>query len=95
MPFAEDLSVFFQSSEFASTATWGGLTANVIFDSPAQDILGGRGISTEYTAVLPAAEFPDIARGDEVTIAGAVYTLREYPRLLDDGATKQLILSKT
>jgi len=94
MPFAEDLSAFFRSEEFATSASWGALTANVIFDSPTQDILGGRGISSEYTAVLPAAEFPGIARGDDITIAGVTYTLREYPHLLDDGATKQLLLKK-
>lgn len=94
MPFAEDLAQFFQVDEFATSATWGALTAKVILDSPTQDILGGRGISTEYTAVLPAAEFPGIARGDEITIGADVYTLREYPHLLDDGATKQLVLKK-
>ena len=87
MPFVEDLSAFFSTSEFATSASWGALTASVIFNTPTEEILGGRGVSNEYTAILPASEFPGITRGDEVVISGDTYTLRERPRLLDDGAT--------
>ncbi len=42
MPFAVVISTFFNADEFASQATWGAFTANVILDTPTEDVLGGR-----------------------------------------------------
>lgn len=94
MPRPDDLARFFVFDEFASHATWGDLETAVIFDAPTEEILGGRGLSNEYTALLPAVEFPGIARGDSVAIDGISYTLRENPRLVEDGALKRITLTK-
>lgn len=93
MAFAEDLSVFFQTAEFALAATWGALTANVILDMPTEDVLGGQSNSNEYMAMLRSSDFPDIARGASIAINSVNYKVREV-RLLDDGAVKALLLSK-
>ncbi len=95
MAFAEDLSVFFNLDGFAVQATWGALTANVIYAAPTEDLLGGDATGTDHTADLPATSFPGIKRGDTVAIAGhGTFTLREAPRLVEDGAIKRLVLSK-
>jgi hypothetical protein len=94
MPFAEVISTFFNADEFASQATWGAFTANVILDTPTEDVLGGRAQSIEYEAKLPSAQFPGIKRGDTVVIASTTYAVREV-KLLDDGAIKSLSLSKS
>ncbi len=93
MPFAEDLSVFFNSADFGSAATWNAQSATVILDTPTEDILGGRAQSNEYTATLRASDFAAIKRGDVITIATTNYQVREI-KLLDDGAIKQLLLTK-
>lgn len=93
MPFAEDLSVFFKTVEFASAATWGALSANVILDMPTEDVFGGQSSSNEYMAMLRASDFPDIARGASIAINSVNYKVREV-RLQDDGALKALLLSK-
>lgn len=95
MPMPEDLAVFFDPAGFASTVVWGTTTAAGILDTPAEDILGGRGVSVEYALTLPAGALPGIARGASITVGGVAYTLRENPRPLDDGVLVRLILTKT
>lgn len=100
MAFDEDLSLFFDLTGFAVTATWGTNAAQVIFDMPAEDVLGARAQSTEYEVTLPTAVFPGITRGDTITISGAAaavngpYRLREKPRLVEDGALKSMLLER-
>ena len=94
MPFAEDLSVFFSTAEFAHQATWGAQTAAVLLEQPTEDILGGRAQSNEYEVQMPAAEFAGINRGDTISISGVTYRLREKPRLIGDGALKSLLLER-
>lgn len=91
---AEDLSVFFSTAEFAHQATWGVMTTAVLFDQPAEDILGGRAQSSEYEVTMPAGEFAGINRGDTITVGGVSYRLREKPRLVGDGALKSLLLER-
>lgn len=93
--FAEDLSLFFDDPRgFSQAASWGALTAQVIFDMPTEDILSGRAQSDEYQAILARAAWPGIARGASVSIAGQGYTVREV-RILDDGALKALTLTRS
>jgi hypothetical protein len=92
--FVEDLSVFFNAAEFAVAATWGSLSANVLFDSPSEDLLGGRAQGVAYEVLLSAADFPEIARGEEVSISGAAYVVREVRRE-GDGALKRLMLASS
>lgn len=90
--FAEDLTVFFATAEFASAATWGSLTANVILSSPTEDVLGGRAMGIAYEAVLASTSFPAIARNDEIAVGGVTYVVREVRRE-GDGALKRLVLA--
>ena len=94
MPFAEDIAgTFFRESEFGTAATWNGQSAVVMLDAPTEDVLGGRGLSEEYQAQIPTADWPGISNGARVTIGGIDYVVREV-RQLDDGKVKQLLLTK-
>jgi hypothetical protein len=88
----ESLALFFDPA-FALPAVWGTLQAGVILDAPTEDVLGGRVLTDEYAATLPAASFPGIGRGAVLQIDGGSYRVREV-RLLDDGALKELLLTR-
>lgn len=90
--FAEDLSVFFDVDEFAVVATWGALTANVIFSTPTEEVLGGRAIGVAFEVVLANADLPGIARNEEITVDSVTYVVREVHRD-GDGAIKRLHLA--
>lgn len=94
MAFAEDMTPFFNTAEFARAAVWRGYSANVILDKPDEDVLGGRVSSTDYLATLPASGFPGITAKQLITIEGTEYSVREV-KLLGDGAVKTLSLTKT
>ena len=99
MAFAEDMSVFFDTAEFAVSATFapeaGGAaqTASVILDSPTEQIFGGEVLSNEYLMTYPASALPDIRKGDRGVIEGVTYRVREI-RLMDDGKLKTALLSR-
>lgn len=93
MAFTEDMTVFFNAAEFAVVATWGALSANVLFDAPTEDVLSSQVISTDYSITLPHDVFPGIGRDAVVTVEGDGYTVRAV-RQLNDGALKRLILTK-
>jgi hypothetical protein len=92
--FAEDLSVFFDATGgFALPAVWGALPASVIFDSPAEDVLSGQVVGTDFSVTIPATVWPTIARDASITITGkGTFTVREV-RPLADGALKRLVLA--
>jgi hypothetical protein len=99
MPFAEDMSVFFDAAGFAVSATFvpeaGGAaqTASVIFDAPTEQVFGGEALSNEYLITYAATDLPDIRKGDRGVIQGVTYKVREI-RLLDDGKLKTALLTK-
>lgn len=93
MPFAEDKSAFLSVAEFASAASWNGVSANGLLDMPTEDVLGGRATSNEYEFTMRADEWVGISRGAQITIGDTTYRLREDPRLIDDGAFKKLMLT--
>lgn len=100
MAFAEDLTVFFdQQGGFAVQASFtpagGGtqVSASVIFDSPTEDILGGDGLSDEYSITYPSTSLPGIKGNATGTVDGVSYKVREV-KLLDDGKLKRAMLSK-
>jgi len=91
--FAEDLTAFFNTDEFAIAATLQGSATpvNVIFDAAHLEALG---VSSANPVALAVAS--DVADGDigkTLTINAVVYTIRDrQPQ--DDGATVLLQLSK-
>lgn len=91
--FAEDLSAFFLTPDFAVTATWGAQTGQVLLDTPTEDILSGRALSVEYTATCRDDQLVGIARGDTLTIVGVAYRVRDV-RATGAGRIKILTLTK-
>lgn len=92
MPFAEDMSVFFDTAVFGTAVTWGALTATGIFDAPAEDVVSGEVIGTDYSVTIPATVFPGIDRGETITVTGrGTFAVREV-RPLTDGNLKRLVL---
>jgi hypothetical protein len=74
-PFTEDLTRFFQTSEFATAATWsvGPATVNGIFD---QEYLQTLGVDSANPVFLcRAADMPTAARGQTLTINAVVYSI--------------------
>jgi hypothetical protein len=90
--FAEDLSPFFNTADFAIAATLqSGSVVNVIFDQPDLAQLGVA--STNPTALARASDVLDADIDRTITINGVVFTIRDrQPQ--DDGATVLLQLSK-
>lgn len=99
MAFAEDMTAFFSTAEFAVSATFtpagGGasVSASVILDAPTEDILGGDGLSDEYAITYAATDLVGIKSGATGTINAVAYKVREV-KLLDDGKLKRASLSK-
>ena len=94
--FTEDIGAFFSQSEFAVQAVFtpagGGapVSAAVIFSAQTQDIFGDSVLTDEYTMVYPASALPGIKSGDNGTVSGVQYRVRDI-RLKSDGA---LVIAK-
>lgn len=89
MPFAEDLSVFFETNGFAVDAIYNGVNAvNVIFDAAYLETLGIAG--TNPVAFGKASDFVSPV-GKTLTIGAASYTIRNS-RPMADGAIVTLEL---
>lgn len=89
--FSEDLSVFFDTNDFAIAATVGTSVVNVIFDREylrALDIVSGAN-----PVALAKASDSAAAVGSAITISGTAYTIRDR-QPVDDGATVLLQLEK-
>lgn len=88
--FTEDLSVFFDTDDFAIAATVGATTVPVIFDAAFLEQLGVA--STNPTALAKASDSA-AAVGATIVISAVSYTIRgREPQ--DDGATVLLQLEK-
>jgi len=89
--FSEDLDVFFNPAEFASAATYNGVTAvNVIFDAAYLEQFGVSG--TNPVALGKASDFAASAVGKTLLIGAVTYTIRGRENQ-DDGSTVLLQLS--
>lgn len=75
--FTEDLSVFFNTSEFAQPATIGGADYNVIFDKAYTGALAGLVESTGPQMLIATVDATAAAltHGTVVVIAGTSYTV--------------------
>jgi hypothetical protein len=98
--FSEDFQVFFNTADFAVSATYtpaGGSpsdAASVIFDANGQ-VLEEFGVQTlAPSAVLPASQWPTIAEGDTLNIGATAHRIRGVIPL-DDGALKSLTLARS
>ena len=91
MPFAEDLTVFLNTADFAEAATYNGATAvKVIFDASYLESLGIAG--TNPVALGLSSHFAAPA-GKTLLIGATTYTIRNT-RPVDDGAFVLLELEK-
>jgi len=88
--FTEDLSIFLD--DFGVSCTAGAITALGILDMPGETVAGGMVVTTEYMLTAKAADFGDLLYGDNITVDGANYQVRET-LLLDDGKFCQIALS--
>ncbi len=89
--FTEDLTAFFNTSDFALEGTLSsGGSANVIFDRAALEAFGVS--STAPQCLVRAADVSGVTVGTTtITISSVVYTIRDR-QPLDDGAVVLLIL---
>jgi len=77
MPFAEDLSPFFNPAEFASSATLGAVAVvGVLLKTPADafGVLGGTGIEFQ----LPTASVPADPRALALVVGVEAFTVRDF-----------------
>lgn len=97
----EDLAGFFEDGVVAVWTPQGGAPVapvppdqpNAHLDMPDQDVLAGKQLSTEYSAMFATASFAGIKHGDTLTINGTTYSVRTVVKL-DDGALSTAHLSK-
>lgn len=71
-------------ADFGVPATFGLLTAQVIFDQPDMEILGNRVISKEYKITFVTADLPGLVFDSQVIIGGNVYVV-QFVMGLSDG----------
>lgn len=73
--FTEDLSPFFSTADFASTALWsvGPAAVEVIFDNEYFETLSTAG--RQPVAWVRDAQLPTVATGQTLTINGTAYTI--------------------
>lgn len=86
MAFTEDLSVFFDTDDFAVTATKeGGGTASVIEDS---EFLLAHGMvsTTDPAALAKASDFSASDVGNTLTIGATTWRIRNVEKVPPDGA---------
>ena len=71
MPFTEDLTVFFEETEFAHEATVNGTTVMGVFDREYFESLDIQGFAPVFTCA--AADVADVVDGGEYYIDGRTY----------------------
>lgn len=81
MAFVENLSAFFQ--DFGVTASANGVTTQVIFDSPDENLMGQRVQSAEYTIVFPTGALGNLVYNVAVTVNGVAYKVRQCHQIED------------
>lgn len=85
MAFTEDLTVFFDTGDFAVAATLqGGTTVNVVFDRDYVEAVD-RVSTTDPVCMARVADITASNVGQTLVISGTTYTIRDVQRL-DDGS---------
>ena len=78
MPFIEDLTVFFKTSEFASNATLAGLAVTGIFEKDYIDLdAGGSLAGTTPVFTLASSAVPANVAGATLVVGGVTYKVVE------------------
>jgi hypothetical protein len=89
--FTEDVSLFF--NDFAVTATSGGYTANVLFDSPENLVMNETTITADYQITYKTGDLPNLVWNSDVTVNGVAYKVN-YVRMTEDGKITVATLQK-
>ena len=90
MAFAEDLSPFFSTTDFAVTAAWtpsvGGpqQTAQVLLDSPDLELFSGAVQSRQYAIIYAVNQLVGLKTSESITVNGVNHVVREVAAV-DDG----------
>lgn len=91
MAISENLDALFD--DFGVTATFGILSAKVLFDSPEAVVAEDYVLTAEYSMTFPATKFTALAHGSTVTIEGSTYKVNMV-QAIEDGKLKKATLSK-
>lgn len=94
-----DVSDFFNTEDFGSSASWlsaqpgaSSVTATVILDAPGTLSLDGV-VTNDWAIRYAVSAWSSVRPGDRVTIASVIYEVREVVPL-DDGAIAQAALRR-
>lgn len=90
MPF-DDVNIFF--ADFGVSVAYGATQAKALFDLPTETLSGGVVISTDYSITFATGSLPGLKHGDQITIKGGQYRVREV-HTKDDGNISEAFLSK-
>lgn len=96
--FAEDLSVFYNTAEFARPFTlWTGTQENVVFNAifsvVDEDALQGYAVTAQYQLHYPTSA-ATLKKGDVLIDGADTYIVRSEPRRLNDGLESSVLLSR-
>lgn len=91
MAWTEDPTVFL--ADFGLSVSSGGVSGLGILDMPGSLTADGMAISTDYTLRCESSKFGGVMYGDEMSIAGVTYQVREV-RLIDDGTFSEITLMR-
>lgn len=89
MALIEDPTLFL--SDFGVTVTSGSVSGAGILDMPGTLTADGMAISTDYLLRCQTSKFGNLLYGDEVTVGGVAYQVREV-RMVDDGTFVEVSL---
>lgn len=78
MAFSEQLTDFFNNSEFSKTALWNSTSVQVIFDNAYAEVFEMAG-SNPFITVM-AADFSGAAAGQSVVIDAVSYSIASPPK---------------
>lgn len=93
MAFAEDLSVFLSSADFAVSVVSASTSGLGILDMPSEMIADGVVLTTDYKVTCESSKFGGLLHSDGVTVDGVKYTVRSA-NLIDDGKFVELMLMR-
>lgn len=95
MAFAEDLTIFFNTDDFAEEVTLNGETVSVIFDNPTESVdLYETGVeATDASMLCKTSDLASIARNQTVVRGAASYKTVRWSRI-DDGLISRVFLNK-